>query len=49
MNILKTYSATILEGVAEFLTAVDNVMEWATLEFLSDIVEQLVLVEKASL
>ena len=31
-----------------FLTAVDNVMEWATLEFLSDIVDQLVLVDKAS-
>ena len=48
MNLLKTCHASIPEGVAEFLVAVDNVMKWATLELLKDIAKQLALVDKAA-
>ena len=47
MSILRTCHASILEGVVEFVTAVDNVMSWAATGFLDDIADQLVLVEKA--
>jgi hypothetical protein len=47
MKIVKTCHASLQEGVVEFLTTVDNVMIWATTEYMKDIVEQLVLVEEA--
>ena len=46
MNILKTCHASLPEGVTEFLVIVDRVMSWARIDFVNDIVEQLVLVEK---
>lgn len=49
MNILKTCHASLPEEVAEFLVMVDRVMTWASIDLVSDIVEQLVLVEKAEL
>ena len=47
MSLLKICHASLPGGVTEFLMAVDNVMEWASVDFVSDIVKQLVLVEKA--
>ena len=47
MNILKTYYASLLEGVTEFLMVIDSMMSWASVDFVNDIAEQLVLVESA--
>ncbi|KAH0538859.1 hypothetical protein FGG08_004576 [Glutinoglossum americanum] len=47
MNILKICHASLPEGVTEFLTAVDGVMDWASVEFMNDVADQLVLVEGA--
>lgn len=48
MSILRTCHTSILGGVTEFLMAMENVMKWASVDFVKDIVEQLVLVEKAT-
>lgn len=45
MNIVKTCHASLLEGIAKFPMAVDRVTNWASVEFVNDIVEQLVLLE----
>jgi hypothetical protein len=45
MNILKTCHASLPEGVTEFLMVVDSMMSWASVDFVNDIAEQLVLVE----
>jgi hypothetical protein len=47
MNILKTCHASLPEGVTEFLIVVDSIMSWASVDFVNDIAEQLVLVESA--
>ncbi|KAI2611857.1 hypothetical protein GGR54DRAFT_617066 [Hypoxylon sp. NC1633] len=47
MNILKICHASLPEGVAEFLMVVDSMMSWASVDFVNDIAEQLVLVESA--
>jgi len=47
MNILKTCHASIEEGVVDFLTMVDLVMNWASTDFLNEIVEQLLLLARA--
>jgi hypothetical protein len=47
MNILKTCHASLPEGVTEFLMVVDSMMSWASVDFVNDIAEQLVLVESA--
>lgn len=48
MRILKTCHAFILGGVADFLMAMENVMKWACMDFVNDIMEQLVLLERAT-
>jgi hypothetical protein len=47
MNLLKICHAFSPEGVVEFLTLVDSVMTWASVDFVDDIAEQLVLIERA--
>jgi hypothetical protein len=47
MNILKTCYASLQEGFVEFLMMVNSVMSWAKTDFLDEIAEQLVLVERA--
>ena len=47
MNILKTCHASLQEGVVEFLVMVESVMSWARTDFLDEIAEQLVFVERA--
>jgi hypothetical protein len=47
MNILKTCHASIEEGVVDFLTMVDLVMDWASTDFLNEIAEQLLLLARA--
>ncbi|TAQ86600.1 hypothetical protein B7494_g5076 [Chlorociboria aeruginascens] len=47
MKILKICHVSLLEGVTEFLMVVDNIISWATVDFVNDIVKQLVLVEYA--
>lgn len=47
MNILKTCHASIEEGVVDFLTMVDLVMNWASTDFLNEIAEQLLLLARA--
>lgn len=47
MNILKTCHASLQKGVVGFLIEVDSVMSSASIDFLNEIVEQLVLVERA--
>ena len=47
MNILGSYHASIPARIVEFLMIMDNVMSWASVDFVNDIVEQLILVEKA--
>ncbi|MCJ1483069.1 hypothetical protein MMC06_003235 [Schaereria dolodes] len=47
MNILKICHASMLEGVVEFLTMVDSVMNWISVDFMEDITEQLILIEHA--
>lgn len=47
MDIIKTCHASLQEGVVEFLMELERVMDWASIEFLNEIMEQLVLVERA--
>jgi hypothetical protein len=47
MNILKTCQGSLAEGVTEFLMVVDSMISWASVDFVNDIAEQLVLVESA--
>ena len=47
MNILKTCHASLPKSVTEFLMVVDSMMSWASVDFVNDIAEQLVLVESA--
>ena len=46
INIVRSCHASLLKEVTEFLMAVDNVMNWAIVDFVDDVVEQLFLVEK---
>lgn len=43
MKLLKICHMSLLEGVENFLAVVDNVMRWASSEFVNYIAEQLVL------
>ena len=47
MKILKTCHASLQEGIVEFLIVVDSLMGWARTDFLDEVAEQLVLVERA--
>lgn len=41
MRLLKTCHGMLLEGVVDFLVAVDNVLRWGTVEFLDGVVKRL--------
>ena len=47
MNILKTCHASLPGDVTEFLMVVDSIMSWASVDFVNNVAEQLVLVESA--
>ena len=47
MNILQICHATLPQGVVDFFMMVNSVMSWASVEFMNEIAEQLILVERA--
>lgn len=47
INIFKASHACLRQGVVKFLMVVDSVMSWARVDFVNDMADQLVLVEKA--
>ena len=47
MNILKTCHASLREGVEEFVKVLDSVLNWACVDFVRDVAEQVALMAKA--